>query len=166
MARSAARERALDDDLEFFGLCVLRIVAKLSHVFTHIDDTIVHEGALDILANLYGELKTLGQTNQPRWLSEQEALDLLDAPTRRSPEETLKTTEETARRFGERLESLAEDLRDASMCSKTFVVPRPLEDLIGVCEELFGILRWWRAVRRGDRTIADGPPSWMKDFAA
>jgi hypothetical protein len=28
------------------------------------------------------------------------------------------------------------------------------------------VLRWWQAVRRGDRTIADGPPSWLKDFAA
>ena len=54
--------------------------------------------------------------------------------------------------------ALAEDLRDVSMCSKTLVVPRPLEDLIGVCEELFGVLRWWNAVRRGDRTIAHGPP--------
>jgi hypothetical protein len=164
MASDAARERALDNDLEFFGLCVLRVVAKLSRVFTRIDETIVREGALDSLARIYEELEALGQATQPRWISGQEALDLPDRP-RGSPEETLKTTKETARRFGQRLESLAEDLRDASMCSKTFVVPRPLEDLIVVCEELFGVLRWWRAVRRGVRTIADGPPSWMKDFA-
>jgi hypothetical protein len=165
MDRDAARrERVLDNDLEFFGLCVLRIVAKLSQVFTRIDETIVEHGTLDLLAHLYGELQTLGQTTQPQWLSEHETLDLLGRPPMR-PGETLKTTEETARRFGERLESLAEDLRDVSMCSKTLVVPRPLEDLIGVCEELFGVLRWWRAVHRGERTIADGPPCWMSDFA-
>jgi hypothetical protein len=72
-------------------------------------------------------------------------------------EEDLAAAEDAAEYFGVELEALTEDFRDATLCSTTLVLPRPLENLIDVCEDLFSVLRWWLAVRSGERDLSDGP---------
>ena len=80
-------------------------------------------------------------------------------PRATDPEEALEMAEDTAEFFEQRSWVLAVTLRDATMCcSTTFVVPKPVEDLIDLCGELFMLRRWWLAVRSGERDILDGPP--------
>jgi hypothetical protein len=52
-----------------------------------------------------------------------------------------------AERFGRGLESLAQDLRDTTMCFATLVASPPVLNLISVAGRLSNLLRWWNTVR-------------------
>ena len=141
----AARRRKVANALESFGLCVERVADRLLYVASTIDPGSVRPGALRRLSTIHKHLEGVARMGRsPRW---------------RMPnvEEDLAETEDDAKNFGNELEALAEDFRDATICSTTLILPRPLENLIDVCEDLFSVLRWWLAVRSGERDLSDEP---------
>jgi hypothetical protein len=141
----AARRRKVVNALESFGLCVERVADRLRRVASKIDPGSVQPGTLHRLRSIHAHLE--GAAREGR------------TPCMRRPnvEEDLAAAEDDAKHFGVELEALAEDFRDATLCSTTLVVPRPLEDLIDVCQDLFSVLRWWVAVRSGELDLSDGP---------
>jgi hypothetical protein len=81
----------------------------------------------------------------------------LDESPTTSARRSLETARR-ARRFGKDLQCLTEKLHEWAFYRNDGLIPEPLLYFDDICNELSDLQSWWHAVRRGDRTIADGPP--------
>ena len=115
-----------------FAWGVAHVASRLREAIICLDDEELMPGAVEELECVHRGLRALLRQSRPT--SDERA---------------------SAERFGRGLESLAQDLRDATMCSATLVVSPPVLNLISVAEELFNLLRWWTTVR-----------DWEPDFQA